>query len=153
MHTAASTRKWMADHGVRQFNGGIWPPNSPDMNPIEHVWPLVTRQLTGRIFTSRDDLWTELVLAFGRVTPAQIQSLYASMPRMVVTQLLNTPQALLAPCRKSPASPWPIACSPAPPHCTPTVQDCKSIGRGRTRGVRRLMLTKRTKTFAHDCTS
>ena len=51
------------------------------MNPIEHVWSLVTRQLAGRVFSGRDDLWAALVLAFGRITPDQIRGLYASMPR------------------------------------------------------------------------
>ena len=83
VHRARTTMNWLTTNGVRLFNGGIWPPNSPDMNPIEHVWPLVPRQLAGRVFSGRDDLWAALVVAFGRITPAQIVSLFASMPRRI----------------------------------------------------------------------
>jgi transposase len=63
------------------FNGGEWPPNSPDMNPIEHVWPLVLQTLSGRVFSGREDLWNALQIAFGQITRAQIGRLYESMPR------------------------------------------------------------------------
>ena len=65
------------------FNNGDWPANSPDMNPIEHVWPLVSRQLIGHVFSSRDALWSALQDAFSNVTAQQIQRLYESMPRRV----------------------------------------------------------------------
>ena len=70
------------------FNGGVWPPNSPDMNPIEHVWPIVGRKLVGKVFANRDKLWDALVVAFAEVSSAQIRKLYASMP--------NRTQALIA---------------------------------------------------------
>ena len=53
------------------------------MNPIEHIWPLVSRQLVGETFANRDALWDRLVVAFGNVTPAQILKLYDSMPRRI----------------------------------------------------------------------
>jgi hypothetical protein len=53
----------------------------PDMNPIEHVWPLVSRQLVGDVFASRDQLWDALVVAFGKISRLQILRLYDSMPR------------------------------------------------------------------------
>lgn len=50
------------------------------MNPIEHLWPMVGRKLTGRVFNSRDALWDALVEAFGSITAAQVHRLYDSMP-------------------------------------------------------------------------
>jgi hypothetical protein len=81
VHTARSTTKFMKEKGIRQFNGGKWPPNSPDMNPVEHVWPIVGRVLSGRVFPDREALWVALTDAFSRVTPEDILRLYNSMPR------------------------------------------------------------------------
>jgi transposase len=81
VHKATSTMSWLSTKGVRMFNEGNWPPNSPDMNPIEHVWPIVGRKLVGKVFADRDKLWDALVVAFSEVTPLQIRKLYASMPK------------------------------------------------------------------------
>ena len=62
VHKANSTTRWLADNHVRVFNNNIWPPNSPDMNPIEHIWPMVGRLLSGRVSSGRDDLWDALVV-------------------------------------------------------------------------------------------
>ena len=71
----------MKKKGIRQFNEGKWPPNSPDMNPVEHVWPIVGRMLSGKVFPDREALWAALTAAFNRVTPEDIVRLYDSMPR------------------------------------------------------------------------
>lgn len=65
------------------FYGGNWPPSSPDMNPIEHLWPLVGRKLTGRVFANKAELWEALKVAFGLVKPAEILRLYDSMPHRI----------------------------------------------------------------------
>lgn len=88
VHTARTTKRWLQNKGIRMFNGGEWPANSPDMNPIEHVWPLVSRQLVGEVFADRDALWAALKVAFANVTPVQIQRLYASMPRRLAALYL-----------------------------------------------------------------
>ena len=84
VHRSKATKKWILEKHIRQFNDGIWPPNSPNMNAIEHVWRMVGRQLIGKIFPSKDALWAALEEAFSRVTPAQIGALYDSMPRRLV---------------------------------------------------------------------
>lgn len=43
VHTAKSTQLFLKKSHVVRFNDGNWPPQSPDMNPVEHIWPLVTR--------------------------------------------------------------------------------------------------------------
>ena len=37
----------------------VWPPSSPDLNPIEHVWAIIKRRVyaDGRQFSSKDALW------------------------------------------------------------------------------------------------
>ncbi len=40
-HTAKITKSWLNDHGVGVLD---WPPNSPDLNPIEDIWGIVKRK-------------------------------------------------------------------------------------------------------------
>ena len=66
------------------FNDGVWPAHSPDLNIIEHLWPLVNRQLTDRYFSNKDDLWEALEVAFKAVPKEQILNLYGSCERRLV---------------------------------------------------------------------
>ena len=86
-HTARATIDWIRSQSIKQFNGGNWPANSPDMNPIEHVWPIVGRKLVGQVFANRDALWSALVDAFGSVSPEKIRALYDSMPSRIESLL------------------------------------------------------------------
>ena len=55
------------------------------MNPIEHVWAMISRELVGQVFVNRDSLWAALQAAFTRISRDQIIKLYDSMPRRVAT--------------------------------------------------------------------
>ena len=80
-HCAKSTRLWMQKKKVVQFNAGVWPPVSPDLSPIEHVWPIALRHLNRAVFSGKDQLWSALQQAFAQITPAEIAALYQSMPQ------------------------------------------------------------------------
>lgn len=50
IHVCQSTETWLQAHGIDWIE---WPAHSPDLNPIEHVWAALKRNLK-RMFP---DLW------------------------------------------------------------------------------------------------
>ena len=79
-HGALSTTGWLRAKKVARLNAGVWPGQSPDINPIEHLWPMVLTKLRGSVFANKDALWSALQGAFAEITPGQVQALYHSMP-------------------------------------------------------------------------
>ena len=59
-HRAFTTRDFLAANNVRVFEQ--WPANSPDMNPIEHLWTQLERALERRPNppTNEVQLWQAL---------------------------------------------------------------------------------------------
>ena len=87
IHTSAMSTEWLEEHGVWVID---WPPYSPDLNPIEHVWWDLKKRILEkhselvslgqsdagitRLQTAAKEVWQELDQSF-------FQSLVDSMPR------------------------------------------------------------------------
>jgi hypothetical protein len=58
-----------------------WPPNSPDMSIIEHVWDYLDRRIRTRtpLPRNRTELWEALVEEWGNIEEDYIMRLYESM--------------------------------------------------------------------------
>ena len=79
VHQSRSTRDWLEEQNVRLLNDGVWPPHSPDLNPIEHVWSALVKAMADRFFGSQEELWAGINQAAASLSPEYIQGLYRSM--------------------------------------------------------------------------
>jgi hypothetical protein len=81
-HTSRSTKAWMEANG---FNVLEWPSNSPDMNPIEHVWNDVDMRVRKNHPQARNiaELKNQIEEEWYRTSPGYINELFSSMPRRI----------------------------------------------------------------------
>lgn len=81
-HTAVKTNNWFINNGVKVLD---WPSQSPDLNPIEHLWNEVDRrlrQLPGEI-SSMDDLWSKIQLVWNQIDTDFCIKLIDTMPQRI----------------------------------------------------------------------
>lgn len=77
-HTARSTKAWMDEYGVLLLQ---WPAQSPDLNPIEHLWDQLERKAGNRRCKTDKELKDLLTDAWNRLESEKIRNLVDSMPR------------------------------------------------------------------------
>src|SRR5229473_485998 len=73
-HTSKKAKKWMGDHNISLLD---WPPQSPDLNAIEHLWKHMKSELTKYLTQPKGDweIWESV---------AEVcQNLIESMPRRI----------------------------------------------------------------------
>lgn len=57
------------------------PPQSPDLNPIEHLWDEIGREVQKKHVTNRKQLMEEIRVVWDTISPEKTQNLVESMPR------------------------------------------------------------------------
>jgi hypothetical protein len=81
-HTSKKATKWLEDH---QFNVLKWPAQSPDLNPIEHLWSHIKKKLAAYNEPPKgiEELWERVEAEWDKIEPEVCQNLIESMPRRV----------------------------------------------------------------------
>ncbi|KAK3507610.1 hypothetical protein QTP70_030801, partial [Hemibagrus guttatus] len=79
---ASSIKTWMSEFGVEELD---WPAQSPDLNPIEHLWDELERRLRARPSrpTSVPDLTNALLEERSKIPINTLLNLVESLPRRV----------------------------------------------------------------------
>lgn len=83
IHRAKHTNKWLKEQKVPFLE---WPANSPDLNPIENLWGLLTRAVfaNGRQFKTKDELKAEVIKQWDSISADMLNKLNESMPNRII---------------------------------------------------------------------
>jgi hypothetical protein len=73
---------WFDAHDYRVL---IWSAQSPDLNPIEHLWEHLKHKLTGYERAPKGvlELWDRVQVEWEKIDVAVCQNLFESMPRRI----------------------------------------------------------------------
>lgn len=87
-HTAKKTKEWFQNNEITVLP---WPAQSPDLNPIEHIWVLLKRKLNlyENSPTGMLELWERIEEQWNKISKQECLNLIDSMPRRVQAVLRN----------------------------------------------------------------
>ena len=81
VHTAGVVEEFLK---ARKIQVMPWPPCSPDLNPIENLWGILTRRVYDRAaYPTADALWARVQQEWAQIGRDTLHRLYDSMPRRV----------------------------------------------------------------------
>jgi transposase len=82
-HKSRSTMKWLDDKGIKLLED--WPAQSPDLNPIEHIWHHLKLKLSSYDTRAKGihDLWERCDKEWNTFTEKDCQMYIDSMPKRI----------------------------------------------------------------------
>lgn len=87
-HTSAVSRAWL-DENIPNYIEN-WPPNSPDLSPIENLWSILSNSVyKDPEPKTLDQLKRRLRKAWNSISPETLQNLIESLPRRMKAVIAN----------------------------------------------------------------
>jgi hypothetical protein len=80
-HIARKVKNWLHEQHIHFCPD--WPPNSPDLNPIENLWAFISRLVLQRCPASREDIEKYVYEEWSKVDRNLVRALIKSMPRRI----------------------------------------------------------------------
>ena len=79
-HVSKSSINFLKKHRIDYLN---WPANSPDMNPIENCWKLLSSEVykNGKIFSNKASLWNSIQRAWDSLDDNIVKNLCLSFEK------------------------------------------------------------------------
>ncbi|KAL1506201.1 hypothetical protein ABEB36_005603 [Hypothenemus hampei] len=79
-HKSATTMSWFRDNNIDLLD---WPPQSPDLNPIEHIWGILKNNVRNRNVSSKKALENVLIHEWNCISAEQCTKLVQTMPQRI----------------------------------------------------------------------
>ena len=76
-HTSKLVKTWFRENNVNVIE---WPPQSPDLNPIENLWGIVDKKIDRSIVRTAEQLFEQLEKAWREIPHQTVMNLIESMP-------------------------------------------------------------------------
>ena len=85
-HASKYSRAWFIENGIGETKLMTWPPNSPDINPIQMLWSLIKRKVyeNGKQYSSVDALWEAVRKASTEVPEKHLSNLVNDVDKRLI---------------------------------------------------------------------
>ncbi|EFN66003.1 Transposable element Tcb1 transposase, partial [Camponotus floridanus] len=77
-HTAKKSQAFFRSCRIKQLE---WPPQSPDLNPIENFWAILDNRINKSGVTNKNSYFEALQLAWENLDPQHLKNLIESIPK------------------------------------------------------------------------